>query len=563
MNGSDTLETDSDVKFGSKPSYDGSIPTKTSTGHTYTFTGWNTKEDGSGTALTKSTTVGGDVTYYAQFSDTLNTYQITYENVDDAANPNPFFYTYGTAVPLAPPTRTGYTFGGWYEDSSFSGEQVTAIAADATENKTLYAKWTANTYTVTFDANGGEVDLSEKEVAYGSTYGTLPTPTTTRTGYGFDGWYTEPNGGTKVTSDTVVTTTNNQTLYARWVPASYEIIYHLEVPEEEAAGEAATNPNPDTYTYGQGLILSAPSRTTHRFEGWYTDSGYTTPVTSISPSRTGPVELYAKWYYTGKISTETEYKGFNKTIKLWVGGQQVTNDGMQIHRDIKGVQSVTYDETSNTYTLTLCGYRYQGSGYTYGLHDSGIRFSENAALHIVLADNSVNSIDLSPSTNYAIYGIHSTEPVIISGNGELELNCYRPSEGSESYGIWVDYGNPLTINGGNITIKADSDVNGLGIFMEGHSTIGTVTINGGTLDIDAESCGIRWREPGTLAINGGDVTLRGYFVLYNGTLQLGSGMTATASDNRDGSNAETYDPAHTDQDVPSVSSYKYFHAGSN
>lgn len=208
-------------------------------------------------------------------------------------------------------------------------------------------------------------------------------------------------------------------------------------------------------------------------------------------------------------------------------------------------------------------YRYQGSGYTYGIHDSGIRFSENAALHIVLADNSVNSIDLSPSTNYAIYGIHSTEPVIISGNGELELNCYRPSKGSESYGIWVDYGNPLTINGGNITIKADSNVNGLGIFMEGHSTIGTVTINDGTLDIDAESCGIRWREPGTLAINGGDVTLRGYFVLYNGTLQLGSGMTATASDNRDGSNAETYDPAHTDQDVPSVSSYKYFHAGSN
>ena len=166
-----------------------------------------------------------------------------------------------------------------------------------------------STYTVTFDANGGEVDLSEKEVAYGSTYGTLPTPTTTRTGYEFDGWYTEPNGGTKVTSDTVVTITNDQTLYARWVPASYEIIYHLEVPEEEAAGENASNPNPDTYTYGQGLILSAPSRTTHRFEGWYTDSGYTTPVTSISPSRTGPVELYAKWYYTGKISTKTEYKG--------------------------------------------------------------------------------------------------------------------------------------------------------------------------------------------------------------------------------------------------------------
>ena len=68
---------------------------------------------------------------------------------------------------------------------------------------TLYAQWTANTYTVTFDANGGETPVpASKVVTYDAAYGTLAT--TSRTGYTFAGWFTAASGGTQVTAATVV-----------------------------------------------------------------------------------------------------------------------------------------------------------------------------------------------------------------------------------------------------------------------------------------------------------------------------------------------------------------------
>lgn len=74
-----------------------------------------------------------------------------------------------------------------------------------------------NAVAVTFDANGGSVGTTSSSVTYGGTYGTLPTPET-RTGYTFNGWYTASSGGTKVTEDTIVTITADQTLYGYWEP---------------------------------------------------------------------------------------------------------------------------------------------------------------------------------------------------------------------------------------------------------------------------------------------------------------------------------------------------------
>ena len=87
----------------------------------------------------------------------------------------------------------------------------------------LYAKWTANTYTVTFDANGGIVSPATTNVTYGSTYGNLPTPTLAD--HSFAGWFTAPSGGDQVTPSTSVSITGNQILYARWAQESYEVQY--------------------------------------------------------------------------------------------------------------------------------------------------------------------------------------------------------------------------------------------------------------------------------------------------------------------------------------------------
>ena len=91
-------------------------------------------------------------------------------------------------------------------------------------NITLYAQWKANTYTVTFDTNGGNaVTPSSITVTYDSTYGSLPVPTRASssalgftTTYTFNGWWTAKSGGTKIDATTKVEITANQTLYAHW-----------------------------------------------------------------------------------------------------------------------------------------------------------------------------------------------------------------------------------------------------------------------------------------------------------------------------------------------------------
>ena len=115
----------------------------------------------------------------------------------------------GAALPI--PTKTGYTFAGWYENQEFSGDPVTYVPTDSTKNLNFYAKWTANTYTVIFDANGGSVNPTSAVTVAGKLT-SLPTPT--YDGYDFIGWYTQKDGGEKVTTDTVFAM--DSTIYAHW-----------------------------------------------------------------------------------------------------------------------------------------------------------------------------------------------------------------------------------------------------------------------------------------------------------------------------------------------------------
>lgn len=126
--------------------------------------------------------------------------------------------------PLPTPNRYGYDFDGWYtEKIGGKDKEVTETDVVGTNPPTtLYAHWTANKYLVALDANGGKIDTTSGQVStknytatYGSKYNFLPTPTRTG-GYNFDGWYTEPTGGTKITRDTTVTTAKTHVLYAHW-----------------------------------------------------------------------------------------------------------------------------------------------------------------------------------------------------------------------------------------------------------------------------------------------------------------------------------------------------------
>ena len=197
------------------PTFTLNNPTKT--GHD--FTGWSGTDLTGAANKTVEVTKGSleDRSYTANWS--TKSYTVTLNKNGGTGGTALTKYTYGTGAVL--PTnwkKTGYTFAGWYENASLTGTAVTNIAADATGNKTFYAKWTANSYKVTFDYQNatGNNTTKEKDVTYDKTYGTLPSPT--KTGYIFQGWYTQADGkGSKVTSTTTVKITAAQTLYAYWL----------------------------------------------------------------------------------------------------------------------------------------------------------------------------------------------------------------------------------------------------------------------------------------------------------------------------------------------------------
>lgn len=131
-------------------------------------------------------------------------------------------YKYGS---LPVPTRKGYNFDGWF-DSAVGGSEIHASDVfGGSADMTAYAHWTAKNYTITFDVNGGDsVPQTSKSVTYDQQYGTLPTPN--KTGYVFCGWYTARTGGAVINSTDIVTTDRNATLYARWRPNKYTLVFN-------------------------------------------------------------------------------------------------------------------------------------------------------------------------------------------------------------------------------------------------------------------------------------------------------------------------------------------------
>ena len=123
-------------------------------------------------------------------------------------NNNIIEYVYGEGATLpsaSDMTKEGYTFGGWYTSSDFSGSFVTNIGSTERGNKTYYAKWNVNQYTITFDTDGGSA-VSSITQDYGSTVVKPLDPT--KEGYTFTGW--EPE-----IPDTVPA--ENMTIKAKWL----------------------------------------------------------------------------------------------------------------------------------------------------------------------------------------------------------------------------------------------------------------------------------------------------------------------------------------------------------
>lgn len=287
----------------------------------YTFGGWYT--DGSNFAENTKFKTGdkmpeGDVTYYAKW--TAIEYTITY-NLDGGTNVsgNPAQYTVETGkITLVAPTKTGYRFDGWYTDDTYS-TKVTEIAAGSTSDVTLYAKWTINQYTITWETNGGN-DLTGSNYTTTADYGTAivrPDDPTKKADaqytYTFGGWYTD-RALAQPLDDNATVPAENLTVYAKWntTAQTYTVTWHIQ--KNPWWGSAKNDPYEtkiETYPYGTLLLKNAPETTKdaydayyYELEGWRTgpETGELLTEASIV---TGDAEYYPSFLQKKKMCTIT------------------------------------------------------------------------------------------------------------------------------------------------------------------------------------------------------------------------------------------------------------------
>lgn len=243
----------------------------------------------------------------AKCTVTPASYLVTFDPNGGRVSPTSTAVTIGKKYgPLPTPNRYGYEFDGWYTKET-GGTKVTETTTVSTNlPATLYAHWTAKKCLVVLNANGGKIDTASGQVStksytatYGSKYNFLPRPIRTG-GYNFDGWYTEQIGGTKITSDTTVTTAKDHILYAHWslTPAT-------------APKNVKLTMNPTNGVYGERIFhrVSASSNEDYTLERtWYAcdengDNGI--PITDENGDPTYPTTPTAGVHYYYVLVTAT------------------------------------------------------------------------------------------------------------------------------------------------------------------------------------------------------------------------------------------------------------------
>lgn len=231
-------------------------------------------------------------------------YPITYNlNGGSVVTANPATYTYETPTfTLNNPTKLGYGFNGWTGSNGNTPLTTVTITNHSHGNKNYTANWTANTYSIRFNANDGTgaiVDLyaqwsvhhytvhfdKNKEEANGTMadqnfiydQGSLNANAFTCTGYTFNGWNTEANGsGTSYTDQQAtpnVIATNNATvtLYAQWTPISYTVHFDANYDNNGIVISGAMSNQNFNYDQAQTLTTNAFERTGYTFTRWNTE----------------------------------------------------------------------------------------------------------------------------------------------------------------------------------------------------------------------------------------------------------------------------------------------------
>lgn len=258
-----------------KASYSDAMPSMTlPTREGYTFAGYydigNTKYYNANGSSAKNWDKTSNTTLYAQW--TVNTYAVTLDRCGGSGGSTSVNVTYQSAMPSASaPSKSGYSFGGYFSETGGKGKKYynadmssAAVWSKASTGK-LYAYWTANSYTITFNKQSGSGGTSTATAVFGRAVPEATAPT--REGYTFAGYYDADSEGTKYYNSDMSNAKNwdkssNTTLYARWTARSYTVTLN----KQSGSGGTSTV----SVKYGNAMpSVTPPTRTGCTFTGYY------------------------------------------------------------------------------------------------------------------------------------------------------------------------------------------------------------------------------------------------------------------------------------------------------
>lgn len=353
--------------------------------------------------------IKNDTVFTAVFTPTV--YSITYELNGGETADNPATFTIETETfNLNAPSRAGYTFAGWFNNSEFSGKPITQIALGSHGNMTLWAKWQANANTLHFDGNGATSGSMDDMTIATDASATLTENAFERTGYTFEGWSTSAGGEVEYENGAQYTmgTESDYTLYAVWKPIEYTITYELN-------GGEATGENPTSFTIEDlpmVLNLENAYKKDYTFMGWYATEEFTgdvvTQITEISN-----LILYARFEYgteglvfenNGNGYTLTGYEG--KETDVIVPETWLSESVSKILTPFKG-QSLT------SLVLPYLGNAPENAQYTHLGYVFGGQSATNNSTYVPNTLKSVTVLKGTTLSNEAFYNCGSLTEIIL------------------------------------------------------------------------------------------------------------------------------------------------------
>ena len=473
----------------------------------YTFDGWYTDE-----ALTKKFDFSiptKTLTLYAKFVPTV--YKITYV-LNGGTNPQNQVLEYTVedmVVNLLNPTKTGYTFVGWFTDDKFTSSVVTKLENEHGD-KTFYANYKINQYTISFNTNAG-TEVEPITQNYQTSVSAPSSPA--KNGYKFEGWYSDSALKNKYTFTTMPA--KDITLYAKWSLENYKITYNLE-------GGTNNKNNPSTFNIQSAdITLQAPTKTGYKFVGWYTDNGYDNSITKIANGTYGNIELYAKWEIitytitynvngathsnptTYTVETDLAYladatlKGH--TFGGWYKESAYSTRVYQIGGGETGNITLYAKFTANTYDVYLDGTDEASFDVSFNLNGG----SGTIAKQTITESNSLKYPTIPTRSGYAFGGWYADKDCA----GDLYDFTALITSDITLYAKWVKTDNSIAVNS-NVTVNLNGReeqkftfvplVNGNVTFttIGTYDTLGILYDEGGNvlkLDDDTGSDGINFQ----------------------------------------------------------------------